>query len=60
MVFTIPKRLRLHARFDRKLLGKLASCACTCIRAEVARLLGRDDALPGVVAAIQTHGELLP
>jgi hypothetical protein len=59
VVFTIPKRLRLHTRFDRKLLGKLASCVWTCIRAEVARSLGRDDLLPGMVAAIQTHGELL-
>ena len=59
MVFTIPKRLRLHARFDRKLLGKLSSCAWTCIQAEARRLLGRDDVLPGMVVAIQTHGELL-
>ena len=59
VVLTIPKRLRLHARFDRKLLGKLSSCAWTCIQAEVRRLLGRDDMLPGMVAAIQTHGELL-
>ena len=35
-----------------------ASCAWTCIRAEVCRLLGRDDVLPGMVAAIQTHGSL--
>jgi len=59
VVFTIPKRLRVHARFDRSLLGKLSSCAWTCIQAEVGRLLGRDDVLPGMVAAIQTHGELL-
>jgi hypothetical protein len=59
VVLTIPKRLRLHTRFDRKLLGKLCSCAWTCIQAEVRRLLGRDDVLPGMVAAIQTHGELL-
>jgi hypothetical protein len=59
LVLTIPKRLRLHARFDRKLLGKLCSCAWTCIQAEVQRLLGREDVLPGMIAAIQTHGELL-
>ena len=59
VVLTIPKRLRLHARFDRKLLGKLAACAWRCLRAEVRRLLGRDDALPGMIVAIQTHGELL-
>lgn len=59
VVLTIPKRLRLHARFDRKLLGGLCSCAWKCIQAEVRRLLYRDDVLPGMIAAIQTHGELL-
>ncbi len=57
--FTIPKRLRLHTRFDRSLLGKLSAAAWTCVRDEVRRLLGRDDVLPGMIAAIQTHGELL-
>jgi hypothetical protein len=59
VVLTIPKRLRLHVRFDRKLLGKLAACAWRCVQAEVRRLLGRKDALPGMIVAIQTHGELL-
>ncbi len=59
VVFTIPKRLRLHARFDRTLLGKLCSCASNCIKAEVQRLLGRDDVAPGMIGAIQTFGELL-
>ena len=59
VALTIPKRLRLHTRFDRKLLGGLCSCAWKCIQAEVRRLLGRDDVVPGMVAAIQTHGELL-
>jgi len=59
VVLTLPKRLRVHTRFDRKLLGRLASCAWTCIKAEVQRLLGRDDVVPGMIAAIQTHGELL-
>ena len=59
VVLTIPKRLRLHTRFDRRLLGKLAHCAWTCIQKEVRRHLGRDDLVPGMVAAVQTHGELL-
>jgi hypothetical protein len=59
VVFTIPKRLRVHARFDRGLLGKLSAAAWGCVRAEIQRLLGRDDVLPGMVAAIQTFGELL-
>jgi hypothetical protein len=59
VVLTIPKRLRLHARFDRKLLGKLSACAWRCVQTEVRRLLGRKDASPGMIVAIQTHGELL-
>ena len=59
VVFTIPKRLRMHTRFDRKLLGKLSSCAWNCLRAEACRLLNRDDVVPGMIGAIQTHGELL-
>jgi hypothetical protein len=43
VVLTIPKRLRLHTRFDRKLLGKPCTCGWTCIQSEVRRLLGRED-----------------
>lgn len=59
VVLTIPKRLRVHTKFDRKLLGKLSSRAWTCLKAEAGRLLGRGDVVPGMIAAIQTHGELL-
>ena len=59
VVLTLPKRLRPHTRFDRKLLGKLCTCVWTSIKAEVQRLLGRDDVVPGMIAAIQTHGALL-
>ena len=57
VVLTIPKRLRVHTRFDRKLLGKLSTCAWTCLKAEACRLLNRDDVVPGTIGAIQTHGE---
>jgi hypothetical protein len=40
-------------------LGKLCSCAWTCIQDEVRRQLGREDVVPGMIGAIQTHGELL-
>ena len=33
---TIPKRLRLHTRFDRKLLGKLCACAGPASRPKAA------------------------
>ena len=35
------------------------STGWACLQAEFRRLLGRDDVVPGMVAAIQTHGELL-
>jgi hypothetical protein len=59
VVFTIPKRLRIHARFDRELLGKLSSCAWNCIKAEVRRMLPLPDVVPGMITAIQTFGQLL-
>ena len=59
VVLTIPRRLRPHTRYDRKLLGKLCACVWTCVRDEVRRRLGRDDVTPGMVAAIQTYGGLL-
>ncbi len=37
LVFTIPKRLRLHPRFDRRLLGALARAAWEGVRAEKAK-----------------------
>lgn len=37
----------------------VSSCAWTSIKAEVQRLPGRDDVVPGMIAAIQTHGQLL-
>ncbi len=59
VVFTIPKRLRIHARFDRDLLGKLSFCAWKCIKSEVQRMLNRQDVVPGMIAAIQTFGQLV-
>ena len=59
VVLTLPKRLRIHARYDRKLLGKLCRCAWQVIKKEMQRLLGRDDVVPGMVAGIHTAGQLL-
>jgi len=43
----------------RTLLGKLCRCAWNCVKAETRRLLGGRDVVPGMVAGIQTHGQLL-
>jgi hypothetical protein len=59
LVFTIPKRFRLYCRYDRKLLGRMTREAWLCVRQYVHEALGRKDAVPGMIAAMQTHGELL-
>jgi len=57
-VFTIPKRLRIYFRFDRRLLGRLPKIAYGIVRDVYCAVLGPDDAAPGMVATVQTFGEL--
>jgi hypothetical protein len=59
LVFTIPRRLRLHFRYDRRLLAKLARAAFSVTRRVLREATGEADARPGGVAAIQTFGSLL-
>jgi Putative transposase/Transposase zinc-binding domain len=58
-VFTIPKRLRVYFRYDRKLLGKLCRAAydtvCDIFRMEI----DGDCGLPAMVGAVQTFGDLI-
>jgi hypothetical protein len=58
-VFTIPKRFRLYFRFNRDLLRELPSLAWRVVRDVHRTVLERDDVVPGMGVAIQTHGELL-
>jgi hypothetical protein len=58
VVFTIPKLLRLHFRFDRKLLGLLSSCAYAAIREMMQAVSGDPRSVPGVVTSLQTFGDL--
>ena len=57
-VFTLPKRLRLFFLYDRTLLGDLARCAWGTVRDLY--LAGRPErtAVPGLVASVQTYGDL--
>jgi ribosomal protein S27E len=59
LVFTIPKRLRLHFRFDRSLLGDLARAGWETVVEVYRSELGHDDVLPGMIAGIQTFGQLV-
>lgn len=58
-VFTIPKRLRIFYRMDRRLLGKLSRCAYETMRELFRSETGNDTVLPGMFSAIQTFGDLL-
>src|SRR2546428_5659267 len=58
-VFTIPKLLRVYFRKDRRLLGKLSQCAYACVKAFFQAALKKNQAVPGVIVAIQTFGDLV-
>jgi hypothetical protein len=58
-VFTIPKRLRIYFRFDRRLLGQLCRAAARTLITVYRAASGRPDAVPGVIGAIQTFGQLV-
>ena len=60
IVWTIPKRLRIFFRFDRRQLGGLARAAWETIVEVYRGVLRRDDVLPGAIAGIQTFGDLIP
>jgi len=47
-VFTIPKRLRLYFRFERRLLGELCRAAAHTVITVYRAASGRPDAVPGM------------
>jgi hypothetical protein len=59
VVFTIPKRLRIFFRYDRKLPGELAACAWRALKLYFAVSFDGAEVTPGVVGFLQTSGELL-
>jgi len=58
-VFTIPKRLRIYFRFDRQLLGPLCRAAWRVVRAVYHAASDHPEAVPGMIGAIQTFGDLI-
>jgi hypothetical protein len=58
-VFTIPKRLRIFFRFDRRLLGELPRLAWQTVLEVYRAVLDRSDVTPGMTAAIHTFGQLV-
>jgi len=59
IVFTVPRVLRGLFQRDRRLLGLLARCAHRAVRLLYQESAGRRDALPGMVASLQTFGASL-
>jgi hypothetical protein len=57
MVFTIPKRLRIYFRFDRRLLGELCRAAGQVVRQVYGSVSDQANAVPGMIGAIQTFGD---
>ena len=58
-VFTIPKRLRIFFRFDRRLLGELPRLAGQTVLEVYRAVLDRSDVTPGMIVAIHTYGQIL-
>ncbi len=58
-VLTMPKRLRIFFRYDRRLLGKLCRLAYETIRDALCQACGAREGEPGYVGAIQTFGDLM-
>jgi len=56
IVFTIPKRLRVFFKFNRRLLGDLCRCALRSLSCYFEVVTG-SALTPGVIAAIQTFGD---
>ena len=59
VVFSLPKRLRIFFRYDRKLLGELAGCAWRALRLYFQVYFDRDDIIPGAIGFIATTGKML-
>ena len=59
MVFTIPKRLRIYFRFDRKLLAELPGCAWRALRLCYRAWYVGPRVVPGAVGFLHTVGEIL-
>jgi hypothetical protein len=58
-VFTLPKMLRIYFQRDRRLLGKFGQCAADALKTLFPAACTDLMAVPGIIIAIQTYGDLL-
>jgi hypothetical protein len=57
VVLTIPKRLRLYFRYDRRLLADLSRAAARAITDVAHVSTGEPEGAPGLILALQTFGQ---
>ena len=58
-VFTIPKRLRVYFKRDHRLLGRLSRISAGVVFKAFQAETGDTGLFPGMVAAVQTFGDLI-
>ena len=58
VVLTLPKRLRAYFLHDRQRLGLLSRVAARTLRAYVQAAVGERQAVPGLIACVQTFGSV--
>lgn len=58
-VFTIPKRLRVYFRYDRKLLGRFCRAAYDTVCDVFGLEIDSECGVPAMVGAVQTFGDLI-
>ncbi len=54
-VFTLPQRLRIYFRFERRILGELCRAAWEVVRTVFQSVSGHPEAVPGMIGAIQNR-----
>jgi transposase-like protein len=59
VVFSVPRRLRVYFRRDRRRLAKLATAAFATVREFLQSAVDDRTAVPGAMACVQSYGELL-
>ncbi len=58
-VFSMPKRLRIYFRFNRKLLVKLSKIAWRILSQYLKESVSVSDGKPGVIISVQTFGDYI-
>ncbi len=58
VVVTVPNRLRAYFQHNRRQLGLLSRVVCQTVREYARAAVGEREAVPGVIACVQSFGSL--